>query len=227
MKSIQKYVPKYIPKYILGIDEVGRGPVAGPITFCAFIMPESTTLLLDGEKLKDSKKMTDKMRREKSTHLNKQKMLGNCDFMIVSHQAKEIEKIGLSNVINKCLERCVTNIIRLNYNLDKSHCSIKLDGSLKFRKEFVEKIKNKYGYELDIETVVKGDEKVEAISSASIKAKVTRDVYMQHLNKKIYHLTGKYYGWDKNVGYGTKEHMELIKKYGFTEYHRKSWIKNI
>lgn len=223
-------------KYILGIDEVGRGSIAGPITFCAFIMREDATLLekvlnkktgkLEYEKLKDSKKMTPEKRKLKSSFLNRKKIKGGeCDFVLVSKSAEQIEKFGLSKIIEKSLNECILKIIKLNYNLDKEYCSIKLDGGLKFSQKFLEKIKEKYNYELNIETIIKGDEKIEAIAMASIKAKVTRDTYMHILSKKVYNIENIYYGWDQNAGYGTAKHYAYIKKYGLTKYHRKSWIK--
>lgn len=214
-------------KYILGIDEVGRGCIAGPITFCAFIMKENIKIQNDKNNFKDSKKLTPIKRRTLLTIFNKRKLEGDCDFVIVSHSAKEIEKIGLTKVINKCLERCVTNIIRLNYNLDKSETIIRLDGGLKLTQEFIDKIRLKYNFNLEYETIIKGDEKVEVIANASIVAKVARDNYMINLSKKLYHQKDIYYAFDKNVGYGTALHYKYIQKYGLTEHHRKSWVKKV
>lgn len=215
-------------KYIVGIDEVGRGPIAGPITFCAFIMKSETDILgiFDKRILKDSKKLTDAKRREIRTKLNKLKLGGEVDFVIHSTSAKIIDSIGLSKVIKQSIESCLNKLIRLNYDLDKSNTKIFLDGGLKIESEYKSKIKKKYNYELEHEAVIKGDENIPAIACASIMAKITRDNYMIYSANKIYDKDGKFYDWKNNVGYGTSKHYELLTVHGITELHRKSFLKN-
>lgn len=215
--------------YVVGIDEVGRGPIAGPITFCALIVKSDFDILslFKNRVLRDSKKLNDKNRREIRTKLNKLKLAGELDFVIVSKSAKEIDNKGLSKVINSCLEELVMKLLRLNYNLDKSVTHIKLDGGLKFKAEFIDKINTRFGFVLGAETIIKGDEKVGAIALASIMAKITRDNYMLHASNKIYDKEFKFYNWGANVGYGTREHYEYIKKFGLSDIHRKSFLKSL
>lgn len=215
-------------KYIVGIDEVGRGPIAGPITFCAFIMKSDTDILkvFDKRILKDSKKLSDIKRREIRTKLNKLKLSGDVDFVIVSTSAKTIDSIGLSKVIKKSIESCLSKLLRLNYNLDKSNTKIYLDGGLKIDNEYIIKIKKKYNSDLEYETVIKGDEKIESIACASIMAKITRDNYMIYSANKLYDKDGKFYDWKNNVGYGTSKHYEYLKLHGATDLHRQSFLKN-
>lgn len=225
--------------FIIGIDEVGRGPIAGPIVFCAFIMSKDTSFIDEkdkeyfnkNEKYRDSKKTSEKQRQEKYNLFTLYKKENKCDFLTVSKSAKDIDSLGLSIIINKCLEGLVNKIIK-NINTQKGIIckenkilNIKLDGGLKFKKDFIEKIENKHNIKLNIETIIKGDEKVEAIRNASIIAKVKRDKYMHNLNKKIIKTLGYDYHLDSHMGYGTALHYEKIHTYGLTEYHRKGWVK--
>ncbi len=203
-------------KYVIGIDEVGRGPVAGPVTVCAFRMNQD--LLKSriknqtrpngsfGRKLKirDSKKLSRDQREQWFKVIKEWKQKGLCNFSVVSVSAKEIDKIGISPAIRKCVSKCL-------YTLDaKSYTLILLDGSLKAPIEF----KNQ-------KTIIKGDEKEPAISLASIVAKVTRDRYMRNQAKKY-----SAYGFENHVGYGTRAHYEAINKKGLTPLHRRSFLKN-
>lgn len=205
----------------IGVDEVGRGPIAGPVTFCAFITFDTNNDIIFGN-YKDSKKLT-KIKREKEyQELLQQKINLICDFFIVSKSSIYIEKYGLSTTIKKCLESLILKIIQ-KYSHYK-YLSIRLDGGLKFTEEFVKKI-NLKGFIMNTQSIIKGDEKVLEIKNASIIAKVSRDRYMHNINKKLIKEIKVNYKFDSHVGYGTKEHYFLINKYGLTKYHRKSWIK--
>ncbi|MDI9355180.1 MAG: ribonuclease HII [Cyanobium sp. MAG06] len=214
-------------KYIIGVDEVGRGPVAGPVTICVFIMNKDYNPLkyFKNNILKDSKKLSDESRRKIRTVLNKDKLKGEIDFVIISKSAEYIEKNGIAKTIKICIEDGLKRLIKLNYNLDKKYTEIMLDGAMRIDDAFVEKIMDKYKMNLKYSINIKGDENIPAIALASILAKVCRDNYMIYLEKKIYDEEGRFYNFKNNVGYGTAEHYEYIKKYGVTKYHRKSWIK--
>lgn len=213
-------------KYILGIDEVGRGPIAGPVTVCAFIMRADVDVLVHfkNRKLKDSKKLSDSERRRVRTELNKHKLAGNVDFAIASRNAEYIDEHGISNAVQKCIQQALSTLLRLNYELDSSSTSICLDGALKIDKVYIDRVLKKYGQSIEYSANIKGDENIPAIACASIMAKITRDNYMVYLHKKLYDSEGKWYAFDTNVGYGTREHYEYIEKYGVTTHHRKSYL---
>jgi ribonuclease HII len=216
-------------KYILGIDEVGRGPIAGPVTVCAFIMRTDVDVLIHfkNRKLKDSKKLSNTERRRIRTELNKEKRAGNIDFVLASKSAQYIDKRGIQKAVQVCLQQALSGMLRLNYNLDSSTTKICLDGALSVEEQFIHKIHKKYGQKLEYSVNIKGDENIPAIACASIMAKITRDNYMVYLSKKLYNEEGKWYGWASGVGYGTKEHYEMIATHGLTSYHRKSFLKKL
>ena len=196
-------------QYLIGIDEVGRGPVAGPVTVCAFKILESEyeKLLAENffDKLKDSKKLSLKKREEwfeKFTELEKQKII---EYSCLSKTANDIDSIGISICIQKLIEE---NLITLNADpKDK----IFLDGLLKAPAKFFNQ-----------ETVIKGDEKIPVISCASIIAKVLRDREMTKFDVEF-----PEYGLDTHKGYGTAKHLEAIKKHGLSKIHRATYLKNI
>jgi ribonuclease HII len=205
-------------KYVIGIDEVGRGPVAGPVTVGAFKL-QSTIYKLQIKKaekqlkikLKDSKKLSRIQREQWFKAIKKWKQEGVCDFTIVSVSAKEIDRIGISPAIKKCISVCLYKLCPSgDISRRETSCSILLDGSLKAPKEFINQ-----------KTIIKGDEKELVISLASIVAKVTRDKYMRNQAKKY-----PVYGFENHVGYGTKKHYTAIQKNGLTPLHRRSFLKN-
>ena len=195
-------------QHVVGIDEVGRGPLAGPVTVGVFMIPVSdylnVTFLPDG--ITDSKKLTAKKREELTSALQELRTLGHCSYTTVSQPASEIDRIGIS----KCIQKCIaTGLRRLECNPKKTF--IFLDGSLRAPVEFL--------YQ---ETVIKGDSKIQVIGAASIVAKVWRDAYMTRLAQKY-----PEYGFEVHKGYGTKMHREVIKIKGATSAHRLFYLKNI
>jgi len=206
-------------KYIVGIDEVGRGPIAGPVAVCAFScaitnLPASETgyelLITNGvqetkSKLKDSKKLSKKQREKWFEYLKKEKQNGNCDFAVSYVSPQNIDKFGIVKSIQKALD---SSLEKLNANGQLLNAQIYLDGGLKAPIEFINQ-----------ETVIKGDELHPIISMASIMAKVSRDKIMVSYAKDY-----PEYGFEKHSGYGTKAHYDAIKKHGLIPLHRKSFI---
>jgi ribonuclease HII len=192
-------------KYIVGIDEVGRGPLAGPVAVGAFKMPAD----FDGKyfgKIRDSKKLTPEKREEiveKLIILKKKKIV---DYFVCYQSAKKIDELGLSRAVKNCLEEALGKL-----KIKPKECLILLDGGLKAPKKY----KNQ-------KTIIKGDEKERAIAFASIVAKVSRDALMCKLAKKY-----PEYCFEIHKGYGTKKHMELIQKCGLSKEHRRCFCKNI
>ena len=191
-------------KYIVGIDEVGRGPLAGPVAVCAFKMPIGFKTAGFGP-LKDSKKLTPKKREEIFAKLEILKKNRKVDYSVCYESAKRIDKVGLSKAIKNCLEKSLKNI-----KVNSTECRVLLDGGLKAPKDF-----------LNQKTIIKGDEKERAIAFASIVAKVSRDALMCKVAKKF-----PKYSFEIHKGYGTKMHCEAIRKYGLSAEHRKCFCKN-
>jgi ribonuclease HII len=183
---------------ICGVDEAGRGPLAGPVVTSAVIFDK--TLFIQG--VKDSKKLS-KNRRESLFD----EILEKCyEYSIVAVDNLTIDDINILNSTMLGMEKCLKGV-------NDKNMKIMIDGNY-----FVLKNKNhlKYNYE----TIVKGDDKIFAISCASILAKVTRDRIMEDFDEEF-----PLYNFKNNKGYPTKQHIEQIKKYGITRIHRKSFCK--
>ncbi|MDQ5883202.1 MAG: ribonuclease [Patescibacteria group bacterium] len=194
--------------YFIGVDEVGRGPVAGPVYVCALYISEENLekIIKEAEKLplRDSKKLTEKMREKWFSKITEFADLGLLKYVVSKAPAKEIDEKGIA----VCIKACVKNSV-IKIGADKEKTKVLLDGGLSVGEDFIE------------ESFIKGDENLPVISLASIVAKVLRD-------KEISLLGEKYpeYHFEKHKGYGTKAHMDAILKHGLTEFHRKSFLKN-
>ena len=177
-------------KLIAGVDEVGRGCLAGPVVSAAVILKKGVLF----KNLKDSKKLTFEQRIKVSKDIKK-----NSFFSIGVASVKEIEKLNI-------LQASLLSMKRAIMSLSKKPDLILVDGI------FAPKVSSK------CKTIIKGDEKIKCISAASILAKVYRDKIMIKMSKKY-----KNYSWNKNFGYGTKQHIMGLKKYGLTTMHRKNF----
>ncbi len=184
----------------VGIDEVGKGSVFGPVFSAVVVLTEKNKFILKEFGVMDSKKLSPKKRK-----LLVPKILSlSSDYGIGQSSAREIDKFGI---------RVATELsmIRALKKLKKKPSELIIDGPLLLRPwKGVQK------------NIVSGDSKFTAIASASIIAKVSRDNLMERLEKK-------YSGYliFKNKGYGTREHLELIKKNGITDLHRRSFLKKL
>lgn len=189
---------------ILGIDEAGRGPLAGPVAVGVVSIPTVfNKKFFKG--IKDSKKLSQEERELWFSLATEAKKKGELDFRVALVSEKIIDKHGISYAIRLGIKRCLN---RLGVNKESQ---VFLDGSLKAPQEFKHQL-----------TVIKGDEKIPVISLASICAKVVRDRKMIKLSKKF-----PQFSFDINKGYGTKFHLSALKKYGLTELHRQSFLKKL
>lgn len=180
---------EYPDKIIAGIDEAGRGPLAGPVVAAAVII--NPNHIIKG--INDSKKITAKNR----TLLYSQITL-HYIWSVGIVEAQEIDEI---NILQATIKACHMAESSLKNRPD----IVLVDGNMKFNdSRFI--------------SIIKGDNKSLSIAAASIIAKVTRDRIMQQLDQQ-YPL----YGWHKNSGYGTKQHVESIIQHGLTDQHRKSF----
>ena len=182
----------------VGIDEVGRGAVFGPVFSAVIVLTKKNKLILKKFGVNDSKKLTPKKRKLLLPKI----LLLSSDYWIGQSSVREIDEFGI---------RVATEIsmIRALKKLKEQPSELIIDGPLLLRPwDGIQK------------NIISGDSKFISIASASIVAKVSRDNLMERLEKK-------YSGYliFKNKGYGTREHFSLIKQNGTTKLHRKSFLK--
>ena len=191
-------------RYIIGIDEVGRGPIAGPVAVGAFVFLNDEALRLF-KGVRESKQLSEKQREKWFSIIKLAKEEGWVDFAVNFQSSKVIDKKGIVFAIKTALAKSLWAL-----TLDIDNTLILLDGGLRAPAEYINQ-----------KTIIKGDEKEMVIALASICAKVLRD-------RKMIKLGDKYpiYGFANHKGYGTRDHYKAIKKYGLIDEHRKSFIKN-
>lgn len=180
---------------VCGVDEAGRGPLAGPVCAAAVVLPKG--LILEG--VNDSKKLTEKKREALFDVITEQAL----DWSVAFATVEEIEEINILNAAMLAMKRAVEE---LKNPVDFAI----IDGN------------RKPPLEIDCEAVVKGDAKSMSVAAASILAKVSRDRILRQ-----YAVDYPQYGFEKHKGYGTKVHVEALKKYGPCEVHRPSFLKKI
>lgn len=182
-------------KTVCGVDEAGRGPLAGPVYAAAVILPVETEIA----GLNDSKKLSEKKREELFDIINDVAI----SVSVGTASEKEIDEINILNATFLAMKRAVEGLeISPDYAI--------IDGN------------RAPNLEIPTETVVKGDGKVMSVAAASIIAKVSRDRFMLKMAEEY-----PEYKFEKHKGYGTKLHYEMIKKYGVSPIHRKSFLKKI
>ncbi|MBR1678604.1 MAG: ribonuclease HII [Bacteroidales bacterium] len=178
-----------------GCDEAGRGPLAGPVYAAAVILPEGFRHPL----LNDSKQMTEKAREELRPIIEAEAVA----WAVEAVSPEEIDRLNI-------LWASVTGMQRAVLRLDPAPAFLLVDGN-KFRPF------GPYGFN-DFRTVVHGDATYASIAAASVLAKTHRDAFMRELSRQY-----PEYGWDSNMGYPTPGHIEAIRRFGYTPWHRKSF----
>ncbi len=183
---------------VCGIDEVGRGPLAGPVvTACVYIPPENHKHPVWRE-VTDSKALSP----QKRDYLYKL-ITDRCSFTIAEASTEEIDTLNIHHATLLAMKRAHDGLSAM---INIENMFVLVDG------KFTPKISSKS------QAVIKGDSISLSIAAASILAKVTRDRYMAQLHEEFPH-----YGWATNAGYGTPEHMDAISRHGITPHHRKSF----
>lgn len=179
--------------YIAGVDEVGRGPLAGPVCAAAVILPKG--LILEG--VDDSKKISEKKREMLYDIITENAVAWATAFV----DAETIDEINIRNATHLAMQKAVDALnVKADFLLVDGNDKIPFDN-------------------IDCEYIVKGDAKFECIAAASIVAKVTRDRFMRNMDNEY-----QGYGFAKNKGYGTMEHMLAIREKGMTPLHRRSFM---
>lgn len=178
---------------IAGVDEVGRGPLAGPVVACAVILPFDCAI----EGIDDSKRLSKKRREELAEIIRAQAV----DYCIAEVDEETIDKINILQATRLCMKRAV-EALAISPDLVLSDGNMHLDIAM------------------PQESIIKGDALVYSIGAASILAKVYRDARMREYAEKY-----PGYGFERNVGYGTAEHIAAIRERGLCTIHRKTFVK--
>ncbi len=193
-------------KSIAGIDEAGRGPLAGPVVVACIIMPKESMI----EGVNDSKKVSEKKREKLYEEITKEAIAYGVG--IISQE--EIDRINILNATKEGLTLAIKemekNLKERKKNFEKPEI-ILVDALTKIDTDGI-----------SYRSIIKGDAKSYSIAAASIIAKVTRDRIMRQWNE-VYPV----YGFEKHKGYGTAMHINAIKEYGLCPLHRRSFVKNI
>jgi ribonuclease HII len=181
-------------KVVCGIDEVGRGPLAGPVMAAAVILPAKLPTKITA-KIRDSKKMTTQQREEVFVPL-----ITHCRYAVAHASVREISELNILYASMLAMRRAVEML------------GVAIDMAL------VDGNRVPHGLPCKGTAIVKGDDKSLSIAAASIIAKVTRDRLMKRLAEEH-----PGYGWERNAGYGTPEHLEALTRMGPTSWHRDSF----
>ena len=180
---------------ICGVDEAGRGPLAGPVVAAAILLPPRMPKAIRDE-IRDSKKMTAAQRDALFAPLR-----SLCRFAIAEATVAEIDTLNILQATMLAMRRAVSEL----HALSSVEVAL-IDGN------------RAPALHCPAECVIGGDDKSLSIAAASILAKVHRDRFMHNLS-----AAHPFYGWERNAGYGTPEHMEAMQKHGVTVWHRASF----
>ena len=191
-------------KYHIGVDEAGRGPLAGPVAVGVVKVPSGFDWN-EIEGVNDSKKLTAQKREELFFRARVLRHHHKLDFAVAQVGPSVIDEQGIMYAIRLAMQRCINRL-----QLHPDEVSFRLDGSLSAPLQFTQA------------TIIKGDSLWPEIGLASIVAKVTRDKYMERIARRY-----SRYGFEEHKGYGTKTHREAIVEYGKCPIHRVSYCKNI
>lgn len=191
--------------YVLGVDEAGRGPLAGPVAVGVVAVVEAYDLLAAFPGLNDSKKLSEKKREALFEKLQEEIRAGNVRASVTLSSAAMIDGKGIAYAIRNGVSKGVAKLLP-----NPEDGKVYLDGSLKAPPEYAQ------------ETVIGGDGTVPAIMLASVAAKVTRDRYMKKIDAAY-----PAYGFAVHKGYGTRTHIASIKEHGPSPEHRRSFLRNI
>lgn len=188
--------------WIVGIDEAGRGPLAGPVAVGVAMIADEYDVLKAFPGLNDSKKLSEKKRDALYAILIQEAKAGNVRVKVCLSSERMIDEKGIAHAVRDALSRGVKSLMP-----DPASGKVYLDGSLAAPKEYEQ------------ETVIGGDGKIPAIMLAALAAKVTRDRLMTKLA-----VDYPAYGFEGHKGYGTKAHLEAIRTFGVSPVHRKTFV---
>lgn len=200
--AIYGTVYTFLMRFLLGVDEAGRGPLAGPVSVGVVAVPEGFDVAREFPGVADSKKLSEKRREALYGMLEARVAQGIVRFTVEFEDAIVIDREGIAVAVRRALARGVNTLAP-----DAALVRVQLDGALRAPAEYAQ------------ETIIHGDALVPIISLASIAAKVERDRLMVTLAEEY-----PEYGFEKHKGYGTKAHYDMLLKHGLSAIHRRSFI---
>lgn len=207
------YNPEF--KSEIGVDEAGRGPMFGRLYVAGAVLPKDDSFRHDW--MKDSKKFSSKNKIKNVSDYIKENAVAY-SIQYIEHSV--IDEINIRQSVHKGMHESIREILTKS-KVDRDNTFLLIDGNdfkpYTFYDENIEEIRS-----LPHETIEGGDNKYTAIAAASILAKVARDEYIDALCEEYPQLVERY-GLCKNKGYGTKQHMDGIKEFGITQWHRKTY----
>jgi len=192
--------------YLIGIDEAGRGPIAGPVAIGVLAVRSPQALdYFNG--IRDSKKLTHKEREAWFVRIKKAVDEGSLTYSVSYAQSQTIDAKGIVEAVQSAINRSLRKLEK-HLRFEPAACHVLLDGCLRAPRNYINQ-----------ETIIGGDDKEAIIALASICAKVLRDRRMVRLAKKF-----PGYGFERHKGYATRGHYRALKKLGMTEVHRRSYL---
>jgi ribonuclease HII len=191
-------------RFVIGVDEAGRGPLAGPVAVGVVRVPARYNIKKNFPGLDDSKKLSPQKREELFALLKKRAALGELQFCVRFSSHTVIDTVGITRAVRRAAWSGVRALAQESHEV-----RVMLDGLLTAPPEYEQ------------ETVIHGDALVPAISLASVAAKVVRDAYMRRLGKRF-----PEYNFQIHKGYGTARHRAAIAQFGLCEVHRQSFCKS-
>ncbi len=192
-------------QFLIGVDEAGRGPLAGPVSVGAVMVPEGFDVMKVFPTVKDSKLLTPKAREEIYEEACARSKAGELRFCVRFTGHATIDSLGITRAVRGAVARCVAALAPSPENIH-----VFLDGLLYAPSAYEQ------------ETIIHGDALVPIISLASVIAKVRRDRLMVRFSKKF-----SSYGFELHKGYGTRRHLDAIQAFGLCEIHRLTYTKNL
>jgi ribonuclease HII len=207
-------------KIRIGIDEVGRGCLAGPVTVCAVSTNSEFSIPKGLPELRDSKKMTRLQREAWYRWIIDKGANAGVHYIVYSLSAKMVDKLNIMGAASLAAWMSLEKLLSMLGEKDEN-IQVVLDGSLFLKSRDFQNsdaLKN-----ITVETITGADSKFDEVKMAAVFAKVARDNYMKKMAEKYME-----YGFDKNKGYGTSLHIKIIReKRPITGFHRNSFLKNI
>ncbi len=189
-----------VDEYLIGVDEAGRGPLAGPVSVGIVAVPMGFDVMKEFPGVKDSKLLSGQKREVIFEAVQKRLEAGDLRARVHLSSSLYIDRFGITRAVRKAVWGGVRELGT------EDNSTVLLDGLLRAPKDYTQR------------TFIKGDLRVPVIALASILAKVTRDRLMERLSENY-----PEYGFEQHKGYGTHSHLLAIKRYGLTDIHRKSF----